>query len=227
MKVLDNIPFRLNLEEVKRELHLNKKESSSINVQELIKEAESLIIARSIYRVSYIDKKGKDIVRINGVAFSSRVLRVNLEKVERVFPYIITIGKELEDNASQSGDLLKQFYLETLGDMALYSSMQHLEKHLKSQYGLDKLANMNPGSLKDWPITEQKLLFSLFQDMEGQIGVKLTENMLMIPRKSISGIYFPTEVNFFSCQLCPRERCQARKAPYDKSLREKYRLDDE
>jgi len=227
MKVLDNIPFRLNLEEVKRELHLNKKESSSINVQELIKEAESLIIARSIYRVSYIDKKGKDIVRINGVAFSSRVLRVNLEKVERVFPYIITIGKELEDNASQSGDLLKQFYLETLGDMALYSSMQHLEKHLKSQYGLDKLANMNPGSLKDWPITEQKLLFSLFQDMEGQIGVKLTENMLMIPRKSISGIYFPTEVNFFSCQLCPRERCQAREAPYDKSLREKYRLDDE
>jgi len=227
MKVLDNIPFRLNLEEVKRELHLNKKESSSINVQELIKEAESLIIARSIYRVSYIDKKGEDIVRINGVAFSSRVLRVNLEKVERVFPYIITIGKELEDNASQSGDLLKQFYLETLGDMALYSSMQHLEKHLKSQYGLDKLANMNPGSLKDWPITEQKLLFSLFQDMEGQIGVKLTKNMLMIPRKSISGIYFPTEVNFFSCQLCPRERCQARKAPYDKSLREKYRLDDE
>jgi len=226
MKVLDNIPFRLNLEEVKRELHLNKKESSSINVQELIKEAESLIIARSIYRVSYIDKKGKDIVRINGVAFSSRVLRVNLEKVERVFPYIITIGKELEDNASQSGDLLKQFYLETLGDMALYSSMQHLEKHLKSQYGLDKLANMNPGSLKDWPITEQKLLFSLFQDMEGQIGVKLTKNMLMIPRKSISGIYFPTEVNFFSCQLCPRERCQARKAPYDKSLREKYRLED-
>jgi len=227
MKVLDNVPFRLNLEEVKRELRLNKKKSSSINVQELIKEAESLIRARSIYRVSYIDKKGKDIVRINGVAFSSRVLRVNLEKVERVFPYIITIGKELEDKASQSGDLLKQFYLETIGDMALYSSMQYLEKHLKSQYGLDKLANMNPGSLKDWPITEQKLLFSLFKDMEGQIGVKLTENMLMIPRKSISGIYFPTEVNFFSCQLCPRERCQARKAPYDKILKEKYRLDDE
>lgn len=227
MKVLGNVPFRLNLEEVERELHLNKKKSSSINVQKLIKEAESLIRARAVYRVSYIDKKGKDTVEISGITFSSRVLRVNLEKVERVFPYIITIGNALEDKASKSDDLLKQFYLEAIGDMALYSSMQHLEKHLKSQYGLDKLANMNPGSLKDWPITEQKLLFSLFQDIEGQIGVKLTENMLMIPRKSISGIYFPTEVNFFSCQLCPRERCQARKAPYDKSLREKYRLDDE
>lgn len=226
-KVLDDIPLQLNLDKIIKELRLTRKEGASTNARKLMEEAESLIRARAVYRVSYIDKKGKDTVEISGITFSSRVLRINLEKVERVFSYIITIGKELEDKASKSDDLLKQFYLETIGDMALYSSMQHLEKHLKSQYGLDKLANMNPGSLEDWPITEQKLLFSLFQDMEGQIGVKLTENMLMIPRKSISGIYFPTEVNFFSCQLCPRERCQARKAPYDKSLREKYRLDDE
>lgn len=226
-KVLDDIPLQLNLDKIIKELRLTRKEGASTNARKLIEEAESLIRARAVYRVSYIDKKGKDTVGISGITFSSRVLRVNLEKVERVFPYIITIGNALEDKASKSDDLLKQFYLEAIGDMALYSSMQHLEKHLKSQYGLDKLANMNPGSLKDWPITEQKLLFSLFQDMEGQIGVKLTENMLMIPRKSISGIYFPTEVNFFSCQLCPRERCQAREAPYDKSLREKYRLDDE
>jgi hypothetical protein len=51
--------------------------------------------------------------------------------------------------------------------------------------------------------------------------------MLMLPRKSISGILFPTEVTFFSCQLCPRERCEARKAAYDASLKKKYGLDDE
>ena len=98
---------------------------------------------------------------------------------------------------------------------------------IKKRYGLDKLSNMSPGSLEDWPVTEQKPLFSLFRTEKEPIGVKLTKHMLMIPRKSVSGIYFPTEVTFFSCQLCSRERCPARKAPYDRNLKEKYGIDDE
>ncbi len=133
----------------------------------------------------------------------------------------------MEDKASVFGDLLKQFYLENMGDMFLRLCKQYLEKHLKRQYGLKKLSSMSRGSLKDWPVTEQKPLFSLFRARQEPIGVKLTEKMLMIPRKSISGICFPTDVTFFSCQLCPRERCPARKAPYDENLKKKYRLDDE
>lgn len=222
-----NIPIHLKLEKVKKGLRLDKKKDSSADVRNLIQEAESLIEPKALYEVAYISKKGEDLVEISDVTFSSRVLSVNLEKVERIFPYIITVGKALEDKASTSGDLLKQFYLETIADMALHSSMQYLEKHLKKSYGLEKIANMSPGSLKDWPVTEQKPLFSLFKNREDLIGVRLTEHMLMIPRKSISGIYFPTEVTFFSCQLCPRERCPARQAPYDEDLKKKYRLDDE
>jgi hypothetical protein len=133
----------------------------------------------------------------------------------------------MEEEASASKDLLEQYYLETIGDMALRSSRQYLEKYLKRHFGLGQLSRMNPGSLKDWPITEQKPLFSLFSGGEDLIGVRLTENMLMIPRKSVSGIFFPTEVTFFSCQLCPREGCPGRQAPYEETLREKYGLPDE
>jgi len=52
--------------------------------------------------------------------------------------------------------------------------------------------------------------------------VRLTESLLMIPRKSASGIYFPTEVSFSSCQLCPRERCDNRKAGYDEAKARQY-----
>jgi hypothetical protein len=86
---------------------------------------------------------------------------------------------------------------------------------------------MSPGSLPNWPITEQKPLFSLIGKTEELVGVRLTDSMLMLPRKSISGIVFPTEVTFSSCQLCPRERCEGRKAPYDEALKEKYGLVDE
>jgi len=76
--------------------------------------------------------------------------------------------------------------------------------------------------LKDWPTEEQKSLFSILGDVEASISVRLSENLLMIPNKSLSGIYFPTEIPFYSCQLCQREDCSARKTPYDEKLAREY-----
>lgn len=227
MKVLDAIPITLEFEDVMRQLRLDANMGPSSIVRELMGVVEPLIQAKALYEVSYISQRGEDTVEINGVTFRSRVLRVNLDTVERIFPYIVTIGKALEDKASSSDDLLKQFYLETMGDMALRSSREYLENYLKRHFGLDQVSRMNPGSLKDWPIKEQKPLFSVFGNVEDLIGVTLTDSMLMIPRKSVSGILFPTEVSFFSCQLCSRRDCPARMAPYDKTLKEKYGLQDE
>ena len=227
MPCLEKIPLDLIPEKVIKQLHLNKNKDALSIVKELLEIAESLIQLKVFFKVSYISKKGEDIVEIDGQTFSSRVLRKNLDDVERVFPYIITIGKALEDKACSFGDLLKQYCLENIGDMALHSAKQYLVKHLQKQFGLEKLSSMSPGSLPDWPVTEQRPLFSLIGNTEDQIGVRLTDYMLMIPRKSISGILFPTEVTFFSCQLCPRERCPARKALYDENLKKKYGLADE
>ena len=77
---------------------------------------------------------------------------------------------------------------------------------------------MAPGSLADWPITQQQQLFSLFGDVEAKIGVRLTDSFLMLPMKSVSGVYFPTETSFESCRLCPRKVCPGRRAPYDPKL---------
>jgi len=145
--------------------------------------------------------------------------------VERVFPFIITIGLDLEKRAGECGDPLKQYYLEGLADMAVGKVAQRLEDHLKKTFGLAKLSSMSPGSLEDWPITQQEPLFSLFEDVAKPVAVRLTEHMLMVPRKSVSGICFPTEVSFQSCQLCPRKDCPGRRAAYDRDLRKKYKLE--
>jgi len=226
MRIIKNIPVKLKPEKVIKELRLNKEKSLGA-ILELLETAEPLIQPKVSYKVAYINEKGKDTIKINGVTFSSRVLRINLEKTEKVFPYIITIGKGLETRASASKDLLQQFCLENIGDMALGLCEKYLERHLKKQHGLEKLASMSPGSLEDWPVTEQKPLFSLFGKKLRLTGVKLNEHLLMIPRKSVSGLYFPTEVTFFSCQLCQREHCPARKAPYNEKLKKKYGLDEE
>ena len=42
--------------------------------------------------------------------------------------------------------------------------------------------------MADWPIEEQQPLFRLLGDTERAVGVRLTDSMLMVPTKSVSGI---------------------------------------
>jgi hypothetical protein len=80
---------------------------------------------------------------------------------------------------------------------------------------------MNPGSLPDWPLQEQRQLFALLGDTRAAIGVELTDSCLMLPIKSLSGLRFPTGENFENCQLCPRERCPGRRTAYEPGLYER------
>ena len=119
-------------------------------------------------------------------------------------------------------DVLENFYLDTIGNIALKAVRNHLNQHLQAKFALEKLSFMAPGSLSDWPIEEQTPLFKLLGDVEAHIGVKLTPSLLMLPAKSVSGVFFPTETSFQSCQLCPRKRCESRKARYDLKLAKEY-----
>jgi hypothetical protein len=222
MEILDDIPMHLDINEVSKNLHLDKKKGYSNTARELVELASSVIRPKIIYEVSYVGNKNEDTVYIGNVKFTSHVLRVNLDKIGKVFPYIVTIGKELEDNAASFDSLLKAYCLDEIGNMLVELGMEYLEDYLKRRYKFEQLSNISPGSLEEWPITQQKQLFSIFGNVEDLIGVKLTDKSLMIPRKSVSGIFFPTHVKFYSCQLCPRENCKERAAPYDKNLEESY-----
>jgi hypothetical protein len=48
-----------------------------------------------------------------------------------------------------------------------------------------------------------------------RIGVGLTESFLMMPNKTVSGLYFPTEKAIRTCQVCKRQDCPSRQAEFD------------
>lgn len=225
MEVLDNIPFELNFDALLSRLHLEKESNYTKEVQRLVEAVEPIITPKALYEVAYIQDKGYDTVTIGGVTFTSRVLRVNLDQVERVFPYVATCGKEIDEIKFASDDFLNRFFLDTIKQMALDASMGYLNDYLKREYALGKMSGMSPGAAAAdvWPIEQQKQLFSVFGNVEDLIDVKLTDSGLMIPTKSVSGIFFPTEIPFESCQLCPREKCPGRRAPYDKNLETRYK----
>jgi len=223
MEIIDRIPVSLDAAEISRHLHIRPEREGSPRPEELIGLALPLINLRAIYDVSFVGKKDGESVEVAGVVFRSRVLRTNLERAQKVFPYIMTIGPALEQKAASIGDLLKQYYLEEIANFVLEQGASWLTDKLQSRWGFALLSNMSPGSLEDWPISEQRPLFSLFGDTEKAVGVRLTDHMLMLPRKSISGILFPSEESFAACQLCPREKCPSRRARYDEALAAEYK----
>ncbi len=223
MEIIERIPFKLDPADIARRLRLNPARAGFSSLEELIELAGTLAGLRAVYNVSYVGAKDGDAVEVAGVVFRSLVLRHNLDRAQKIFPYIMTVGPELERAAASSGDLLKQYYLEEMANIILETGASWLAEKLKDRWGFPGLSNMSPGSLEDWPITEQPKLFSLFGDTERVIGVKLTESLLMVPRKSISGIFFPSEEGFISCRLCPREVCPSRQAAYDEGLAAEYK----
>lgn len=219
--ILDDIRFEPEFESIAKRLRVREGSANSEQLRQLLDKAQAIARPKALYRVTYVESRTEDTVGLGDETFKSRVLRVNLEDVHRVFAYVATCGMELYDWKTSISDMLQRYYADTINEVALGTAREALRAHLTERYQLGQTATMNPGSLEDWPIHGQRHLFALLGDPEAAIGVHLTESMLMIPAKSVSGIRFPTEKRFESCQLCAREGCPSRKAPYEEDLYER------
>jgi hypothetical protein len=217
---LQDIPFALDADLLLEQQRIRPGTDTAKVFADIVARVEETARPKAIYDVAYLEEKAEDSVVVKGVRFTSRTLRRNLDPVERVFPYVATCGTEADAIPAAQGDLRQQVWLWSLKELLLAAAIEHLSEHLVERYRIAHYAKMNPGSgdAGVWPIEQQRELFSVLGDVEGRIGVKLTESMLMIPTMSVSGIIFPTETHFESCQICHREDCPRRKAPFSEEV---------
>lgn len=223
--ILDNISFEIDMPLLLKNLHLKEGSEYAARVEELVESAKAVARPKAVYKVAYVEAKGDNSVIIEGIKFTSRVLRVNLEDAYRVFPHVVTSGTEIEEWSKSIDDIFDNYCADGIKEMIMRSARHKAFTEIDERYGLTHAAVMNPGSLADWPLKEQKSLFALLGDTKETIGVQLTDSCLMLPIKTISGMRFPKEGAYENCQLCPRKDCPGRKAAYDKDLyNEKYKM---
>lgn len=222
LHVLDDFPFELDLPALMKQLRIKEGSANHTEFQRLVTQATSMARPRALLLETYVTARSENWVEIEGLRFNSRVLSVNLEQAHRVFPFLATCGVELEEWADELSrtcdDPLMDYWAEAIKVSALHAAMSALDVYRERRVHPGKTAAMNPGSLEDWPLQQQAVLFALFDAANASIGVRLTESLLMVPTKSVSGICYPTEVDFASCLLCPRDACPNRRAPYDPDL---------
>jgi hypothetical protein len=217
------IPAKLDVKDLVRRVTTDK---TSPRYHEMLEElaATALKTARpeGIYRVSHILKNDGHKVDIDGVIFTSTVFSKLLAGRDTVIPFVVTGGKELMEMTAAKGDMMKQFYLDTIKTLIVANAVQYLREYVQKKYNLPKNALMNPGEIEDWHISEQKPLFSLLGDVEKLIGVTLTWGGVMKPIKSRSGIIFPNESGFETCHLCVQLKCPGRRVKFDPEMYKKY-----
>jgi hypothetical protein len=150
-----------------------------------------------------------------GYKLRSMVLADKLAIHQTIAPLVATIGPKLEEQASHYAktSVLRSFILERIGDFALRKARTNIEIQIAQQLG-GRISRFEPGggTGKAFNIEQQKELFNIL-DPTNSIGVRLLPSLLMIPRKSSSGVYASLEENFFDCQYCPAI-CDYRKAPF-------------
>ena len=224
--VLSDIPLTLDLPALAKRLHVREGSANMKELCDLAAQAEAVARAKAMVGLAFVTDRDEDTVSLDGITFTSRVLRVNMKTANRAFCYVATCGRELFDWSETLDDVLHQFWAEAIKEAALRDAMRAMNHEIRDRFRPGKLVTMNPGSLIDWPITQQRPLFRLMGDPRGTIGVELKDSCLMIPNKSVSGVRFETKERFESCQLCPRRDCPGRRAPYESEMyQERYARD--
>ncbi len=221
---LTDIPFTVDLAALLKLVHMRPDSEDRPELERMASEAERIARPKAAYQLSFVEHVNERQVTIEGVLFTSRVLRVNLDAMHRVYPYMATCGMELQEWSERFDDLLVQFWADMIKALALSAASDAMLQHLQTHHLPGPLGTMNPGSLSDWPISEQKPFFRLFGDGQNPLGIRLSSTCLMTPNKSVTGIQFSTDSTYVNCALCPREECPGRRTPYDEAQFEKYGL---
>jgi hypothetical protein len=217
------IPVVLNVEAVVKRLRMGRiGDRLGDMALELAETAREIARPRAIYRIAHPRIVDNATVDIGGVIFKSKVLNKLLQGSDTVYPFIATIGKELDELPISPQEMMKNFCLDSIKTVVLVNAVDYLAEYVREKYNIPQVALLNPGEIEDWHITQQRPLFSLFKDPQSQIGVSLTAGGVMKPIKSRSGFIFANETGFLSCQLCTQLKCLGRRAKYDPELQKQY-----
>lgn len=211
---VENIRAKIDADKIIKKMGINDPEDNEL-VRGLCAEAQELAVPKAVLDIRYIDDISGPVVTIGDTRFQSRLLAKNLADTSKVIIYVVTCGMEVYKWAAGIDGFLEPYIAEQIKIEALGCAYEAFNEYVKKNIFPEKSSIMNPGSLKDWPLSEQKKLFGLIGCVAEKTGVILNDSCLMIPDKSVSGIVFTKEKSFVNCMLCDRENCSGRRAEYE------------
>jgi hypothetical protein len=209
-------------DELAKLLGSQKKKSLPMSIKKKVQTARQklkrLIKPSLHYRIVKPSVMDIDVVQLGEtVEFTSANLANTLTNAEKIVCFVGTIGTGVEHEINRllsKQKLAEAYILDAMASVAVENMIDRFQDLMANQFSAEHRTvtlRFSPGYC-DWPVTQQKKLFKIFDPKE--IDVELLDSCLMKPRKSISGVFgiTPQESESYNpCQDCPTRRCQSRR----------------
>jgi len=216
MRVVDHIAVEYDEEELWRELKIETLKGKKKEIISLIEESLELIEPKAVYTYLKVVKIAGDSVHLDSDDVLTGVILADMLRCDqKIAPYVVTLGPKLEDRSSKlaTDNIFNSFMLSQIGDYALEIARGNIQRLVEKSLG-NKVSDFGPGEGTGelFGLEQQTVLFRILQPSK-RIGVQLTPNYLMIPKKSESGIFAITDEEYVACQYCPKT-CEYRKSTF-------------
>lgn len=211
----------LDLSEVRRYAGLARADFDQKMIEEAAQEALLLIEPKSSYTIYDYDCQQGLILGDTPLSLAGRSIQKHLAGCEKVLAIAATIGPDIVEATTrhfEEGHYAHSVLLDAAATEAVEETANALEKMLAPKIKAQGFASrwrFSPG-YGDWPLEAQKEFMPLTGAKE--IGINLTESMMLSPRKSVTaiiGLYRPEKVTDTAgrpgCQSCSQKDCPSRK----------------
>ncbi len=168
------------------------------------------------YRVQAIDRidVAQGLVHIGeGRLQCGRQVAGYLQGSDYAALFLCTAGAVFSERTrafTQNGDQLKAYLCDALGSLSVENAMDRIQRLLEEKCqarGWNITNRYSPGYC-NWPLSDQKPLFSLIGD--NPCGISLNDSCLMYPIKSVSGIMglgSGSKKRPYGCAICQNKTC--------------------
>jgi cobalamin-dependent methionine synthase I len=189
-------------------------------VDDYIENYHNLVESTYSYTFRNIESVDGDRVYLSdSVILESKVISSLCKKCNKLAIFILTIGSHLEemvDYLSENGLVVQATVLDAIGSGAAEQMAGLIEDRIRNvtmMHDQRISRRFSPGYC-DWNVNQQEMIFKILND--DTAGVSLTDECLMIPRKSVSGIIgigdMESDVESFNpCITCTKEDCPGRR----------------
>ena len=195
-------------------------------IDEACQEARLLIQPKGIWQIYEYDADAQTAYNFDHtieVRLQGKSIAKHLQKSCKVAVLAATIGEEIENQVTQlfeQGRYSFSVLLDAAATTAIEEVADGMEKNIFNvvkRQGLAMTWRFSPG-YGDWPIEQQPEVLAMAHGEE--IGVALTEALMLMPRKSITaiiGLYYPEKgceqpTGKHDCAQCSKTDCPARRS---------------
>lgn len=181
----------------------------------------SIVRPRIVYSLQPLADVTKTRVRLQGgIVLNSAKMAAALKESYQAVCFVATLGRVIDDEIhtlTRDNNLSEGFVVDAIGSVGTEQLVESFHRMTEAGFrkqGKGVTLRFSPGYC-DWPVTEQHKLFRLVRS--DLIGVRLTDSSLMVPRKSVSGIFGVTRnasgslEPYNPCTHCGKSNCMARR----------------